>query len=294
MSTPNERSDADAVGAAVCTLKGGVGKTLSTINLSRAGSLQGLRVLVCDLDPQGNTTSALSAEELPESAPGAADVLTPHSSARTEVGDVIVPTVWKGVDLLPSPSLEALDEVSDQVASMRAGRERQLSKALGPVRKDYDLILIDNNASMGILLINALVEALRALVVTQPEQWAIDGLAAVHSTVDEVHENYNPALEVMGPMVNLYDPRASAHAHALTELAEVYGPSPWNGAEMDSGPVRPDGVLVPNGAIIPMRTAVRDYPLAGLGIDENPKPWAQDVAHRYGWIVRQIVGGGRG
>lgn len=293
---PTERPTQRAVVCALCNQKGGVGKTTSTINLARAASVLGQRVLVVDADYQGNSTTTLSRYELSEDTAGIADVLTPRAKERAPIDEVIVPGIWDGVELVPSPSADVLDEVTEQISAMKTGREKQLTKALTPVLDRYDLVLIDNNPSLGVLLINALAAAHVALIITQPERWAIDGLAKLHDTIDLVVAENNPNLRTVGPLVNQRDPRANAHRDVLGELGEFYGPSAWTGDVGTGGPVRLDGTSVDEGAVIPQRAAVRDYPVGGLGLDQHPRMWAQDIAARYGWVVQQILrvgGGGR-
>lgn len=240
-----------ALVVALCNQKGGVGKTTSTINLARALAVAELRALVVDLDPQGNTTSTIAADDLPEDAVGVADVISPDDADCT-MADVIVPSIWPGVDLAPTPSTDALTEAESRIETMRFGREKRLAQALAPLADDYDMVLIDNTPSLGLLLINALVAAHEALIVTQPEQWSADGLERLHHTINLVIEHHNTELTPIGPLIN--GKRKSAHHDRIVdEIVEFYSGQAWSA---------PDD-------IIPLRAKIADQMLAGKGLDEG-------------------------
>lgn len=264
-----------ALVTALCNQKGGVGKTTSTINLARAASLLGLVVLVVDLDPQGNTTSTLAADELGEHDIGVADAITPN--AESMLAQVVVPTIWERVSLAPTPNTAALSEAESNVNSMRFGREKQLASALEPVLGDYDLILIDNTPSLGLLLINALAAADFGLVVTQPEQWSADGLAELGETIALVQQYHNSKLRRLGPLIN-GKRRSSHHDRIVEKIVEYYGASTWAADD----------------EIIPLRAPISDYILAGLGLDQGKEAWMRFLAQTYGQFVhRMLQEGGR-
>lgn len=265
-----------ALVCAVCNQKGGVGKTTSTYHLTRAAVVAGLRVLAVDLDPQGNLTSALSAEPLSTETPGVAHAIAPE--VEYALDQVIVPTIWKNADLAPTPSLDDLATVETRVAATTFGREQRLAVALQPLLGDYDLVLIDNTPALGLLLINALVAADQALIVTQPEQWSADGLAELHRTIDLVRQYHNDRLQPIGPLINGYR-RCAQHERIIhEELIPHYGEAAW---------ARPD-------EIIPLRTDVVGYLQAGLGLDEGREAWMRLLAETYrGFVVRMLTAGGR-
>ena len=188
------------VTTAVAMQKGGVGKTTTTIHLARGASLAGLRALVIDLDAQANTTSALCAV-LPEAGEvSIADVMHPGAGGNVPLSDVVVASHWEGVDVAPSIG-DPLSSAEDALTAKAMGREKQLRKALRPVRPDYDLILIDTPPNNRISTLNALVAADKVLCVVNADQFSLDGLGDFRRTVQDVQEE-NTALQWAGILVN--------------------------------------------------------------------------------------------
>ena len=200
---------------AICNQKGGVGKSTTTFHLSRAAVLEGLRVLVVDLDPQGNITANISSDSLPETRVGVADALTPHGALSLH--DVTVSTVWGGVDLVPTPNGDNLAGVRDRLVSLPIGGESRLAHALDAATASYDLVLIDCPPSLDKLTINALVAADGVLIVTQSKQWSATGLANLLSTVSAVQE-VNHRLHVAGIVINMHEKQTISGSGWLTEL----------------------------------------------------------------------------
>ncbi len=177
--------------------KGGVAKTTSALNLGVALCEMGLRVLGVDMDPQGNLTMSqgIDTEGLDKSM---YDVLV-H---RTPIKDVIVS---REIDVATS----TIDLAGAEMAlSTMIGRERALEKALGPVQKDYDYILIDTPPSLGLLTINALTAAEGVIVPVQCEYLSLRGLLQLERTLDMIRENLNPEGEDQGDPA---DPLRCAH-----------------------------------------------------------------------------------
>jgi len=236
---------------AICNQKGGVGKSTTAFHLARAAVRKNLRVLVIDMDPQGNITAALTRDTLEEDAPGVADALS--ARAKDTLTDVIVPAVWPGADLAPTVG-EALAFVRDELVIAGAGREGRLRVALAGLEDRYDLVLIDCPPSLDQLTINALTAADGVLVVTQSKLWSSSGLAHLLATMASVRAYYNPTLEALGIVVNLHENGTVSGTHWLAELTEAAGAQ---GIPVFTPPV-------------PKRVVISDAVEASRGLDEWP------------------------
>ena len=202
---------------ALCNQKGGVGKSTTTYHLSRAAVLDGMRVLVIDLDPQGNITSSLARHPVGEDQAGLADVLSHRS--QMPIADVTVPGLWEGVDLVPTTG-EALPVVRDELVVAGAGRESKLDTALKAVELDYDLCLIDCPPSLDQLTINGLTATDTALIVTHSKLWSANGLARLLTSIEEIRRYYNPHLTIGGIIINQHEARTTSGGHWLNELSD--------------------------------------------------------------------------
>ena len=256
---------------ALCNQKGGVGKSTTTFHLARAAITAGQRVLVVDLDPQGNLTSVAAAEPVPEDQVGLADVLS--SRAEETARDVIVPGVWEGMDVLPTTG-ETLGFVRDELVVAGAGREGRLREALTEVATDYDLILIDCAPSLDQLTINGLTAADAAVVVTQSKLWSANGLAHLLTTIDNVRRYYNPGLTVAGIIVNQHEEHTVAGRHCRQELQEA-------------ATSRSLTVLTPP---VPKRAAIADATEAARGLDEWGTSEATTLASLYADYLTTLEG----
>lgn len=237
---------------ALANQKGGVGKTTATLCLARAAHLyHGARVLVIDMDSQGNSTSTLAPDPIGDSVT-VADVLVPGSDVPLR--EVIVPSIWEGVDLAPGGPTMATAEAG--LATMQYGREHQLREALDPVREDYDLVLIDNAPALGLLLINSLTAADATVLVTQAHRWSADGLALLGRTINGVRRYHNPQLTILGTIVNMW--RATSNETRTVEDL-VQGMA-----------VHFPGVPVWLEHRIPLWVGITDALDAGLGLDQGP------------------------
>ena len=193
---------------AVVNQKGGVGKTTTAVNLAAALTEQGLRVLVCDFDPQANATSGLGVDKRKTKA-SSYDVVINNTPAE----EAIVHTRY--ADVLPSSAdlAGAGVELIDQV-----GREQQLKKALAPIRDRYDLILIDCPPSLELLTLNGLCACDGILIPVQCEYYALEGLSDLMATMRAVKRKLNPSLEIFGVILTMFDGRTNFSTQVAQEV----------------------------------------------------------------------------
>lgn len=200
---------------AVANQKGGVGKTTTSVNLSAALAALGYRVLLVDLDAQGNATMGCGVDKQHLSV-SAYDVLT----GRGFIRDAIVSVDEDGLDVLPGNS----DLTAVQVELMnQIGRERVLSEALAICRDDYDFILIDCPPALNILTLNALVSADSVLIPMQCEYYALEGLSDLMDTLRSVQDMINPDLAIEGVLRTMFDNRSRLTADVSAQLIEHFG-----------------------------------------------------------------------
>ncbi|MCX7557440.1 ParA family protein [Xanthomonadaceae bacterium JHOS43] len=199
---------------AVVNQKGGVGKTTTAVNLSAALADIGRRVLLVDLDPQGNATMASGVDKR-EAQPSGCEVLLGEVLAR----DAIRHTQGK-YDLLPSNT----DLIAAELQLMDLPeRERRLKNALEPVARDYQYVLIDCPPSLSLLTLNALAAADSVLVPMQCEYFALEGIAALSDTMDVVKQRLNPKLDIEGIVRTMYDVRNGLTNAVSAELQRHFG-----------------------------------------------------------------------
>src|SRR3954471_9282483 len=219
---PNTRASASkgpelAQVIAFANQKGGVAKTTSTLNLAVAFKERGFRVLVVDLDPQGNLTMSqgLNPDTIERSM---YDVLV-H---RIPIEDIIVE---REIDL----AVSSIDLAGAELAlSAQIGRERALAKAIAPVKDRYDFILMDTPPSLGLLTINAFVAAGGVIVPVQTEYLSLRGLVQLENTLQVVRENLNPTVEILGILPTMYDRRVTHAREADEILRENFGDLVYN------------------------------------------------------------------
>ena len=199
---------------AVANQKGGVGKTTTSVNLSAALAGLGARVLLIDLDPQGNATMGSGIDKY---------ALNPSNyewlMGEVGLGDVCLPTV-AGYELLPAN----IDLTAAEVGLMqKERREFVIADGLGQQQSPYDYIIIDCPPSLNILTVNALVSATGVLVPMQCEYYALEGLTALLDTVEGIRTSANPQLQIEGLLRTMYDARNSLSRDVSRQLIQYFG-----------------------------------------------------------------------
>lgn len=200
----------DMLSFAFANQKGGVGKTTTAVNLGAFLAAKGKRVLLVDLDPQGNATASLGIDRFALSA-SVYDLLLGEVGLR----EIVVPTRIAGLEILPSSPMLAGAEV--ELASSEE-REFVLARQMETAREAYDLALVDCPPSLGILTVNALTAADQVLVPVQSEYLALEGLAQLMQTIALVHERLNPRLKLFGLVMTMFDARARLSAQVAQEV----------------------------------------------------------------------------
>ncbi|WP_462399342.1 ParA family protein [Corynebacterium falsenii] len=201
---------------AMCNQKGGVGKTTSTINMGAALAAFGRKVLLVDLDPQGALSAGLGIrhDELDVTV---YNLLVDNSAT---ILDAIYDSPVDGLDVVPANIDLSAAEI--QLVN-EVGREQALARALRPVMKDYDFIIVDCQPSLGLLTVNALSCADSVIIPVESEYFSLRGLALLMDTVDKVRDRLNFKLEVLGILVTMFD-RRTLHAREVMErLVEAFG-----------------------------------------------------------------------
>ena len=201
---------------AIFNQKGGVGKTTTNINLAACLAMRNKKILVLDIDPQGNTTSGL----------GIAKRGLKYTSYDLFVGEelnaanTIIHTNFKNLDIIPA----SVDLAGAEIELVKIqGRERRLKMALDQVRDSYDYIFIDCPPSLGLLTLNALTAVDSVLIPIQCEFYALEGVSQLVSTVDLVRKSLNPRLRIEGVILSMFDGRTNLSLQVVEEVKRYFG-----------------------------------------------------------------------
>jgi chromosome partitioning protein len=199
---------------AIANQKGGVGKTTSAVNLAAALAASPKKVLLVDLDPQGNATMASGIEKR-ELEHSITELLLGESTLEQ-----VLTSTEEGYDLIPGNMDLTAAEI--QLMDMSA-RESRLKQALAPIRDNYDFILIDCPPSLSLLTLNALSAADGVIVPMQCEYFALEGLSSLINTINALKQKLNPALEIDGIIRTMFDIRNNLANAVSNELTQHFG-----------------------------------------------------------------------
>lgn len=200
----------------MCNQKGGVGKTTSTINMGACLAEYGRKVLLVDLDPQGALSAGLGLthDDIEDTI---YDVML---DSHTSIHSAIQHTGVAGLDLVPAN----IDLSAAEIQMVNeVGREHTLARALRPVRRDYDFIIIDCQPSLGLLTVNALACSQGVIIPMECEFFSLRGLALLTDTVEKVSDRINFDLEVMGILVTMFDRRTKHAREVMSRVVDYFG-----------------------------------------------------------------------
>jgi chromosome partitioning protein len=199
---------------ALVNQKGGVGKSTTAVNLGASLAILGQRVLIVDIDPQGNSTTGVGIDKREVQR----DVYSLLLGGAT-VDEIVLSTGVPGLSIAPATLALAGAEI-ELVSTLR--REGRLKTALAPVESAYDYVLIDCPPSLGLLTINALTAATEVIIPVQAEFYALEGLSQLTTIVRRIKEALNPDLTILGVLITMFDSRQRLATEVLDEVSRYF------------------------------------------------------------------------
>ena len=199
---------------AIASQKGGVGKTTTAINLGASLAQEGRRVLLLDIDPQGNATSGLGINGNDQRA-----TIYEALIGQSDLGQAVIPTALANLD--PVPSGQRLSGAEVELVGVMA-REGRLKACIAPHRQEYDFILIDGPPSLGLLTVNALTAADSVLSPLQCEYMALEGLTQLIAAIRLVQDHLNPGLRIEGVLLTMFDARLNLSQQVADEARKFF------------------------------------------------------------------------
>lgn len=205
---------------ALANQKGGVGKTTTTVNLAACLAKLGKKVLLVDIDPQGNTTSGFGIDK------GYLKKSTYNVIVEdTPLDEIIVKTDYENLWIAPA-TIELAGAEIELVSQM--SREMKLKRSLDRIKNNYDYILIDCPPSLGLITLNALAAASSIIIPIQCEFYALEGVAQLMNTVDLVQRNINPILKIEGVVMTMFDSRVNLASAVVEEVKKYFTTKLYN------------------------------------------------------------------